>query len=547
MLGIQRVLRGAGYESEIFVETADRRLESLTTDYREMVGAIAPDDILIHHFSIGSRASRTAYALPGRMALVYHNITPPEYFLGVHKDLVKLCFRGRRELTAYVARCDLALGDSEYNRQELEALGFAATGVLPVVPDFSHLDGRAEHDRRGRPFDDGWTNILFVGRVDPEQEVRGCHPRLSRLSHAAQSALAAAAGRLVQRLRDVLCDAARRSSRGSAYADVHFLGHVSNEELTAIYDVADLFLCASEHEGFCVPLVESFYKRVPVLAFAATAVPATMDGGGVLYTTKDPFEIARLMAAVLDDPDVEDGGAGVAGRCARRGCSRRTSPARCCDSSTNCARSARARPPRFRGTSGRSSIRRSGSRNCGSSGPALYRALPHGPEPGTRDAESGNSESMRDQHRKGERSWFVRNPRTASRIPAMIIHQWVPAAHRGDAVGDSARQIRDVLRRMGHESELFALTIDDDLRDDVRSFADPAARRGDVTIFHFALPSPMTAAFERLAGVKILQYHNITPAGVLRAVRSRAVPARGARPPRARDARRARRPRARSL
>ncbi len=87
--------------------------------------------------------------------------------------------------------------------------------------------------------------------------------------------------------------------------DVHFLGQVSNEELTAVYDIADLFLCASEHEGFCVPLIESFYKRVPVVAFAATAVPATMDGAGVLYSTKDPFEIARLMAAVLDDPDVE--------------------------------------------------------------------------------------------------------------------------------------------------------------------------------------------------------------------------------------------------
>ena len=113
VLGIQRCLRGAGYRSEIYVETADPRLEDLTLDYREMVGAIDSEDILIHHFSIGSRASRTAYALPGRMALVYHNITPPEYFLGVHKDLVKLCFRGRRELTAYIDRCDVALGDSE--------------------------------------------------------------------------------------------------------------------------------------------------------------------------------------------------------------------------------------------------------------------------------------------------------------------------------------------------------------------------------------------------------------------------------------------------
>ena len=93
----------------------------------------------------------------------------------------------------------------------------------------------------------------------------------------------------------------------------------------------------------------------------------------------------------------------------------------------------------------------------------------------------------------------------------MRVHQWVPAAHRGDAIGDSARQIRDALRRMGHESELFALTIDDDLRDEVRPFADPAARGGDVTIFHFALPSPMTSAFEWLRGVKVLQYHNITP------------------------------------
>src|SRR5512145_2041261 len=160
VLGIQRVLRRAGYESEIFVETADPRLEPLTIDYLDMVGAIAPEDVLIHHFSIGSRASRTAFALPGRMALVYHNITPPHYFLGVHKELVKLCFRGRRELTAYIERCSLALGDSEYNRAELESLGFPRTAVLPVVPDFTHLDGLPQR-AFAADFDDEWTNILF--------------------------------------------------------------------------------------------------------------------------------------------------------------------------------------------------------------------------------------------------------------------------------------------------------------------------------------------------------------------------------------------------
>ena len=77
VLGIQRVLRDRGYQSEIFVETADERLEPLTRDFRELVDVSRPDNLLLHHFSIGSKASRTAFALPDRMALIYHNITPP--------------------------------------------------------------------------------------------------------------------------------------------------------------------------------------------------------------------------------------------------------------------------------------------------------------------------------------------------------------------------------------------------------------------------------------------------------------------------------------
>src|SRR5512136_2839139 len=94
----------------------------------------------------------------------------------------------------------------------------------------------------------------------------------------------------------------------------------------------------------------------------------------------------------------------------------------------------------------------------------------------------------------------------------MIINQWVPAAHRGDAIGDSARRVRGLLRGMGHTSDVFALAIDDDLVGDVRAFADPASRLGNVTIFHYALPSPMSAAFAELPRGRVLQYHNITPA-----------------------------------
>ena len=94
----------------------------------------------------------------------------------------------------------------------------------------------------------------------------------------------------------------------------------------------------------------------------------------------------------------------------------------------------------------------------------------------------------------------------------MIVNQWVPAAHRGDAIGDSARHVRKLLHRLGHESEIYALTIDDDMAAEVQPFSDTSSRGGDLTIFHFALPSEMTAAFASLDGGRILQYHNLTPA-----------------------------------
>lgn len=297
VLGIQRVLRGAGYESEIFVETADSRLEDLTVDYRDLPEASHPDNLVIHHFSIGSRASRVAYALPDRMALVYHNITPPEFFIDVHPLLVQLCYLGRRELGVYRNRVEIGLGDSEFNRQELADLGFPHTAVLPVVPDFTHLAG-APNVMQAGTFDDDWVNVLFVGRMIPnkriEDVIRAFHAYKRWFNPRSRLLLVGSHGGFERYLAMVHDFVARIGA-----TDVHFMGHVTNEELTAYYGIADVFLCASEHEGFCVPLMEAFHMGVPVLAFAATAVPATMDGGGILYHRKDPVEIAGLIDAVV--------------------------------------------------------------------------------------------------------------------------------------------------------------------------------------------------------------------------------------------------------
>ena len=304
VLGIQRVLRARGYESDIFVETAETRVEPLTRDYRELVDVSHPDNLLLHHFSVGSRASRTAFAMPDRMALIYHNITPPEFFVGVHETLVRQCFGGRRELRAYAGRCDLALGDSDFNRKELVDLGFPRTDVLPVVPDFSHLELEA-NPFIAREFDDEWTNILFVGRVIPNKKIDD----LVRFFHAYHTWFNPRSRLLVVGNHggfEAYVSAVHQLAAALGNPHIHLVGHVSDEELIAYYEIGDLFLGASEHEGFCVPIIEAFYKQVPVLAYASTAVPATMDAAGVLYESKDPMRVAALMDAIVSNEALQE-------------------------------------------------------------------------------------------------------------------------------------------------------------------------------------------------------------------------------------------------
>jgi glycosyltransferase involved in cell wall biosynthesis len=217
---------------------------------------------------------------------------------------VELCYLGRREVAAYARRCELALGDSEFNRAELDAMGFPTTGVLPVVPDFSHLDVRPD-PFAAREFNDEWVNLLFVGRVIPNKRIedlvrifhayKTLHNRKSRLivvgAQGGFEKYVAMLNGLIGRL---------------GVRDVYLVGHVPDAELAAYYDVADLFLCASEHEGFCVPLTEAFYARIPVVAYAAAAVPATMDGAGVLYEDRDPFHVAALVDAIVRDSSLAD-------------------------------------------------------------------------------------------------------------------------------------------------------------------------------------------------------------------------------------------------
>ena len=298
-LAIQKCLRAAGYESDIFAEGVHPRVARLARPLWEYYSVSSPDTVCISHFSIGSAASPLIFHAPDRLVLIYHNITPPEWFVGYHRLLTQLCYRGRRELAAFSARTDLALGDSEFNRRELDQAGFRATAVLPIVLDFATYDAPRSPVVE-RLYADGRTNVLFVGRVITNKKIDdlirafACYQRLfnphSRL-------LVVGDYRGQERYLRVLLALVRHLG----VDEVVFTGHVEHDELLAYYDLADVFLCLSEHEGFCVPLVEAMRFGIPVLAYDAGAVRDTLRGGGLLLGDKQPQEVAGLIDALERD------------------------------------------------------------------------------------------------------------------------------------------------------------------------------------------------------------------------------------------------------
>jgi L-malate glycosyltransferase len=300
MLEIRKALKARGFGSEIFVRFFDPRLAGLVHDYREYRKFSSPGNIVIFHFSIGSPVSKMFVRIPDRKIMIYHNITPPEFFLDYHRILTRECYKGRLEIKLFAGKVDLALGDSEFNRQELERSGFAPTGILPILMDLAKFDVPGDPVVRDI-FDNGKTTLLYVGRVIPnkkfEDVIKTFYFYKKGFNKEAQLILAGDY-RGQERYHGALMDLVA----GLGLSDVHFTGHVEFSELVSCYRLARVYLSFSEHEGFGVPLLEAFHMRLPVLGFAAGAVEETMNGGGILLRRKDYSGVAAMIDRLERDP-----------------------------------------------------------------------------------------------------------------------------------------------------------------------------------------------------------------------------------------------------
>jgi glycosyltransferase involved in cell wall biosynthesis len=298
-LAIQKHLRSAGFESDIFAERVHPRMASLARPLWEYRDVSSRDTVCLFHFSIGSAAGRLAYHSPDRLVCIYHNITPAHFFLGFHPHLAGLCYHGRRELEAFAERTELALGDSEFNRRELVAAGYRRTAVLPIVLDLDAYR-RTPSPVVRRLYADGRTNLLFVGRVIPNKKVDD----VLRVFAVYQRYVEPRSRFLVvgdHRGHERYYDRLQQMVRAFDLDEVVFTGQVDDDDLVAYYSIADVFLCLSEHEGFCVPLIEAMSFGLPVLAYDAGAVSETLRGGGVLLKEKEPEVVAELIHRVSKD------------------------------------------------------------------------------------------------------------------------------------------------------------------------------------------------------------------------------------------------------
>jgi glycosyltransferase involved in cell wall biosynthesis len=307
-LEYRRLLRRVG-PSEIYAAHRDRSLLREVHSLRDYpAGRRAdPGNLLIAHVSIGDVAvSRFLAEYTGRTVVMYHNITPAEYFRPFDRRFARLLQQGRVHLGDLRDRTTLALADSEYNAQELRDAGYSDVRVVPLVVDGYRLQ-RVSPD----PATERWIAdrpgpvILFVGQVLPHKR----HDLLLEAFHVLSSELVPEATLvLAGPLRlPAYEQTLRQLRRELGLANVRFTGSISPEKLVAYFRGATVFASASDHEGLCLPVLEAMAFDVPVVARGVAALPETIgDAGLVLPADPDPVLLAEAMAMVIESHEARE-------------------------------------------------------------------------------------------------------------------------------------------------------------------------------------------------------------------------------------------------
>jgi len=292
------IFRGLGYDSDIFA--SENHIAPYVRDDCRLLGEFDASSATttILHCSTKSYASELFMRVEGKRIIRYHNITPAHYYVGFDDCVAEELSVARDELCKVVKSADSCWAASAYNADELETLGVKESKVLPLM--FSMNEFEAEPDAATMAkFGDDLTNWLFVGRIAPNK----CIEELI-LSFAWYQTV-------TPRSRLIIVGSADGCPRYYAMlrllaerlglTNVCFTGFVTNSERFSLYECANVFVTASRHEGYCLPLVEAMARNVPVVARYSGGMPEAMNGAGIAFDNFKPEELALLVNRVCGD------------------------------------------------------------------------------------------------------------------------------------------------------------------------------------------------------------------------------------------------------
>ena len=310
-LAIDKILREMGADTTIYAAHVNPELKDQVRHYQRHVNDPAPD-LIIYQASTGSPVADYLLTRSEPIVLNYHNMTPAGFFYPWQPHFGVELSHGRQQLARLCREARLGIADSAFNARDLRAAGMRCVEVVPVLVDDEVLPPGGALDSVGSGVGESGfggfgskVTLLFVGRLAPNKCQQDLVSALAVLRRWLPDAELALVGTSTADVYEAaLRDFAVELGVGDA---VSFVGSVSLEELVGWYRRADVFVCLSEHEGFCVPLVEAMAWGVPVVAAAEAAVPETLGGAGVLLADKSPVVVAAAVERVLCDVVLREG------------------------------------------------------------------------------------------------------------------------------------------------------------------------------------------------------------------------------------------------
>ncbi len=301
VLAIDRILKENRYDTMIYAENIDSRIDPGIARYFSKMPGMGEDDIILYHLSTGTQLNYRLPKLGGRKIIVYHNNTPPKWFAPYDKRAEALSQKGIRGIRHLAGSAEYCLADSSFNKEDLIRNGYRCDiDVLPILIPFDDYKKRPDEKVLGRYRNDGYTNIVFTGRITPNKRQEDVietffyykkyyNPRSRLFLVGSWNGME----RYYRRLEDYV--------EKLGVEDVYFTGHIRFEAILAYYSLADVFLCMSGHEGFCIPLLEAMSFDVPIVACCEAAVTETLGGSGLGMKERDTLLAAGLVNRVVTD------------------------------------------------------------------------------------------------------------------------------------------------------------------------------------------------------------------------------------------------------